>query len=159
MGDDLKLARPYLVLLGIFAIARFLQGPLGVAYGKGHHWFSIVTLTVFSCVYYGVFVRRWRGYRLMQAILLAFLLGVISQLLILALTLLSYALSLETYFTHPVALSVRLLAETDLQPGPWPPVELGRAVGVRLGGLVGNSIFAGIAGAIGWTIGGLLPER
>lgn len=159
MREDLELARPYLVLLAIFAIARFLQGPLGVPYGRGHHAFSIVTLTALSCVYYGVFVRRWRGYRLMQAIFLAFLLGVISQLVILGLTLLSYALSLETYFNHPVALNVRLLAETDLQPGPWPPAELGSAVAVRLGGLVGNSIFAGIAGAIGWTVGGVLPER
>lgn len=159
MGEDLKLARPYLVLLAIFAIARFLQGPLGVPYGKGHHLFSIVTLTGLSCVYYGVFVRRWRGYRLMQAILLAFVLGVISQLVILALTLLSYALSLETYFNHPVAVNVRLLAESDMQPGLGQPVELGTALLNRLGGLVGNSILSGIAGAIGWTIGGVLPER
>ena len=159
MGEDLKLARPYFVLLAIFALGRFLQGPLGVPYGRGHHMFSIVTLTVLSCVYYGVFVRRWRGYRLMQAMLLAFVLGVVSQLVILALTLLSYALSLETYFNHPVALNVRLLAETDLQKSLGEPVELSTALVRRLGGLIGNSIFAGIAGAIGWTIGGVLPER
>lgn len=159
MGEDLRLARPFFVLLAIFAIARFLQGPLGVPYGKGHHVFSIVTLTVFSCVYYGVFARRWRGHRLVQVIFLAFLLGAISQLVIFALTLLSYALSLETYFNHPVALNVRPLLGTDLQPGPWQPVELGTALANRLGGLVSNSIFAGIAGAIGWTIGGFLPER
>lgn len=159
MAAHLKLVRPYLAFLAIFAIVRFLQGPLGVPYGKGHHVFSIVTLTVFSCIYYGVFVRRWRGYRLMQAILLAFALGLISQLVILALTLLSYALSLETYFTHPVALNLRPLAETDLQPGAWQPVQLAQALGNRLGGLIGNSIFAGILGAIGWTVGGVLPER
>ena len=159
MAEHLKLARPYFVLLAIFGVARFLQGPFGVPYGKGHHVFSIVTLTVFSCIYYGVFARRWRGYRLMQAILLAFTLGVISQLVILALTLLSYALSLETYFNHPVAINLRPLAESDLQPGPWQPVQLGQALGNRLGGLIGNSIFAGILGAIGWTVGGVLPER
>ena len=159
MAESLKLARPYLVLLAIFAIGRFLLGPLGVPYGKGHHIFSLVTLTAFSCIYYGVFMRRWRGYRLIQAILLGFALGVISQLAVLLLTLLSYALSLETYFNHPVALNLRLLAETDLRPGLQETVEFGKALANRLGGLVGNSIFAGILGAIGWTLGGVLPER
>jgi hypothetical protein len=159
MTEFLKVARPYFVLLAIFAIARFLQGPFGVPYGRGHHVFSLVTLTAFSCIYYGVFTRRWRGYRLMQALLLAFALGVISQLAILALTLLSYALSLETYFNHPVALNIRPLSEMDLRPGLPEPVALGQAVANRLGGLIGNSIFAGILGAIGWTVGGVLPER
>jgi hypothetical protein len=159
MAEQLRLLRPYLVLLAIFAIARFLQGPFGVPYGKGHHVFSLVTLTAFSCVYYGVFTRRWRGYRLIQAILLAFLLGVISQLAILLLTVLSYALSLETYFNHPVALNARALAEADLRAGLPEPIALGTAVANRLGGLIGNSIFAGILGAIGWTVGAVLPER
>ncbi|HET6316506.1 MAG TPA: hypothetical protein VFG86_08610 [Chloroflexota bacterium] len=159
MAEQLRLARPYFVLLAIFAIARLVQGPFGVPYGKGHHVFSLVTLTAFSCIYYGVFTRRWRGYRLIQAILLAFLLGVTSQLAILLLTLVSYGLSLETYFNHPVALNVRALAEVDLRPGLPEPVAFGAAVANRLGGLIGNSIFAGILGAIGWTIGGVLPER
>jgi hypothetical protein len=161
MAEQLKLMRPYLLLLGIVAVARFVQGPLGVPYGRGHHIFSIVTLTAFSCIYYGVFVRRWRGQRLMQAIVLAFVLGVASQLMILLMTLLSYALSLETYFNHPVALNVRdALAPLDLLQATNPePVALTKAVANRLGGLIGNSIFAGILGAIGWTLGGLLPEK
>jgi hypothetical protein len=161
MAEHLRLARPYLLLLGIFALARFLQGPLGVPYGRGHHVFSIVTLTAFSCIYYGVFSRRWRGYRLMQAILLAFLLGVTSQVVILLMTLLSYALSLETYFIHPIALNLRgsLEAVDLLRAGNPEPVAFGTALANRLGGLIGNSIFAGILGAIGWTVGGLLPER
>jgi hypothetical protein len=123
--------------------------------------FSIVTLTLLSCVYYGVFVRRWRGYRLMQAIVLAFLLGVTSQLVILLLTVLSYALSLDTYFNSPVALNVRPLLESDLvrQGSLEQPVAFRDALVNRLGGVVGNSILSGIAGAIGWTIGGVLPER
>jgi hypothetical protein len=161
MAEQLKLLRPYLALLGVVAVARFVQGPLGVPYGRGHHVFSIVTLTAFSCIYYGVFVRRWRGQRLMQAIVLAFVLGVTSQLVILLMTLLSYALSLETYFNHPIALNLReSLAPADLLQATNPePVALAKAVGNRLGGLIGNSIFAGILGAIGWTLGGLLPEK
>lgn len=161
MMEQLKLARPYLMLLGIFALARFVQGPLGVPYGRGHHVFSIVTLTTFSCIYYGAFARRFSGYRLMQAILLAFVLGVASQLVILLMTLLSYALSLETYFNHPIALNLRdSLSAADLLNASNPdPVPLSTAVANRLGGLIGNSIFAGILGAIGWTVGGLLPEK
>jgi hypothetical protein len=161
MGESLRLARAYFVLLAIFAVARFLQGPLGVPYGRGHHVFSIVTLTLLSCVYYGVFVRRWRGYRLMQSIALAFLMGVISQLVILLLTVLSYALSLDTYFTSPVALNVRPLLESDLvsQASLEQPVAFQDALLNRVQGVIGNSIFSGIAGAIGWTIGGILPER
>lgn len=160
MAEHLKLARPYLLLLGIFAVARFAQGPLGVPYGRGHHVFSIVTLTAFSCIFYGAFTRRYRGYRLMQSILLAFAIGVTSQLVILLMTLLSYALSLETYFNHPIALNVRssLEAADLLRGSPSEPVAFTTAVANRLGGLIGNSIFAGILGAIGWTIGGLLPE-
>ena len=150
MGEDLRLARPFLLLLAFFATARFLQGLLGVPYARGHHIFSIVTLTMLSCVYYGVFTRRWRAYRLMHAIGIALLIGVIAQLTILILTLVSYASSLDTYFNHPMALN-----EQDLEQ----PVAFSRALANRVGGLVGNSIFAGIAGAIGWTLGGMLPER
>ncbi len=150
MEENLKLARPYFLLLAIFATARFLQGLLGVPYARGHHVFSIVILTVVSCVYYGAFCRRWRDYRLMQAIGLAVLLGLISQLVIFVLTLLSYAFSLHTYFNNPVALNA-----VDVER----PVAFSQALANRTGGLVGNSIFSGIAGAIGWTLGGLLPER
>jgi hypothetical protein len=148
--EDLRLARPYLVLLAIFAVGRFLLGPLGVPYARGHQIFSIVILTMLSCIYYGAFTRRWRGYRLMQVILFAALLGVTSQLVIFALTLVSYAFSLQTYFNHPTALNL-----PDLER----PVAFSRAIAIRTGGLVGNTVFAGIAGAIGWVLGQLLPER
>ncbi len=150
MGEQLRLARPYLLLLAIFATGRFLQGVLGVPYARGHQVFSIVALTILSCVYYGAFTRRWRDYRLMQAIGFGVLLGLASQIVIFLLTLLSYSLSLQTYFNHPTALNA-----ADLER----PVAFARALAVRTGGLVGNSIFSGIAGAIGWTLGGLLPER
>jgi hypothetical protein len=148
--EDLRLARPYFVLLAIFAVARFLQGLLGVPYARGHQVFSIVILTVISCLYYGAFVRRWRGYRLMHVIGLAVVLGLTSQLVIFFLTVVSYAFSLQTYFNHPIALNARELGQ---------PVAFSLALANRTGGLVGNTVFSGIAGAIGWTLGGLLPER
>ncbi len=150
MHEDLRLARPYFVLLAIFAVGRFLQGLLGVPYVRGHQVFSIVILTVVSAIYYGAFSRRWLDYRLIHAIAFGALLGLISQLVIFALTLLSYVLSLKTYFNNPIALNAGWTAES---------VAFSRAVLTRTGGLVSNSIFAGIAGAIGWTLGALLPER
>ncbi|HXY41354.1 MAG TPA: hypothetical protein VEQ10_16890 [Vicinamibacteria bacterium] len=150
MNEDLRLARPYFVLLAIFVLGRLLQGILGVPYARGHQVFSIVILTVFSAIYYGAFSRRWRDYRLIHAMGFGTLLGLVSQLVIFALTLLSYALSLKTYFNNPVALNAGWTAES---------VAFSQAMLTRTGGLVGNSIFAGIAGAIGWTLGGLLPDR
>lgn len=146
LGANLRLARPYLVLLATFTLGRWLQGLCGVPYDRGHHVFSIVTLTAVSCLYYGAFMRRWRGHALMQSVLLAVLLGLIAQTVILVSTLASYALDLQTYFNHPVALNT-----TE-------PMPLAQALSVRMGGMVGNSIFAGILGALGWALGGLLPE-
>ncbi len=37
------------------------------------------------------------------------------------------------------------------------PVGFGAAMGFRAGGLVVNTILNGIAGALGWALGGLLP--
>jgi hypothetical protein len=148
LSENLKLARMYLVLLALFTLARWLQGSFGVPYERGHHVFSIVTLTVMSCFYYGAFCRRWRGARLLQAVGFGFMLGVLSQVVIFTATILSYALDLHTYFNHPTALNV-------LTPIPFFP----DALKVRLGGLLANSIFAGITGAFGWALGTLLPEK
>lgn len=147
MGEQLRLARPYLVLLGVVAIGRWIYGVVDYPYEKGHHIFSIVTLTVFSCLYYGVFLRRWRSARLIQAIVIGFILGAAGQIVILVLTALSYALGMDTYFNHPTALNSTV------------PLDFAHAMQNRIGGLVGNSIFAGIAGALGWALGGLLPEK
>jgi hypothetical protein len=147
MRDDLGLLRPFFLLLLLTAAGRLAQGALGVPYEKGHHVFSVVILTAFSCLYYGVFLRRLRAQRVLQALRVGFVIGLSSQLLILVLTLASYALQVPTYFTHPTALNA-----TEAVP-------LGQALLTRLGGLVANSISAAIVGALGWALGGLLPER
>jgi hypothetical protein len=156
MSEMLRLLRPFFVMLAIVALGRLLLSIFGVPYVRGHHVFSISTLTVFSCLYYGAFLRRWRGSRLMQAMAVGFTLGLASQLVVLACTLGSYAAGAQTYYNYPFALNV----EGVTLCGPTPaPVPLVSALPIRLGGLVGNSIFAGIFGALGWTIGALLPER
>jgi len=147
MSEYLRLARLYLVVLAIFTVGRLLLGVKDVPYEKGHHIFSIVILTALSCLYYAAFARRWRGYKLFPAVGLAITLGVVSQLVILLATALSYALGVDTYFTHPTALNV----DAPLSPAA--------AMLVRLRGLLGNSISCGIIGSLGWALGGLLPEK
>jgi hypothetical protein len=144
---SLRLARLYVVLLALMTAGRWAQGLCGVPYEQGFYVFSIVIFTAVSCVYYGAFARRWLKYGLLDAVLLAGLLGLLSQAVILLSTLASYALGLHTYFNHPTALnSARELG-------------LGEAMNVRFGGLVGNSVLAGILGALGWAMAGLLPEE
>jgi len=147
MAEHLRLARPYMLLLAIFAVGRWLQGTVAhTPYERGHQVFSIVILTVLSSVYYGAFCRRWRGYRLAQAAVLGLLLGLMSQVVIFAATFLSYALDIDTYFRAPRALNVEA------------PIGMAEAMARRANGLVFNSLSCSIAGALGWALGGLLPQ-
>jgi hypothetical protein len=150
MAENLKLARLYLVLLAVFTVGRWLFGTFNVPYAKGHHVFSIMILTLYAAFFYGAFCRRWRRFRLWQAAGVALTIGLIAQVVILAATLLSYGLGLHTYFNHPIAVLGPNAAVTE--------VPIGQAVLSRLGGLVANPILTGIAGSLGWIIGGLLPE-
>jgi hypothetical protein len=151
VARNLKLARLYLLLLALFTVGRWLFGTFHVPYEKGHHIFSIVILTLYSSFFYGAFGRRWRGFRLWQAAGLALTLGLISQVVIFSATLLSYALGLHTYFNHPTAVLGPQAAVAE--------VPFGQAVLSRVGGLIVNPILAGIAGCLGWVMGGLLPEN
>ena len=147
MERNLRLAHPFFLMLAIVVTGRWLQSLFGVPYEKGHHVFSIFILTIYSALFYGLFTRRWKGYRLLEAVMLGALMGLTSQFVILLSTVVSYALDLRTFFNHPTALN---------QPEA---VAFGQALLIRAGGLVGNSITAGICAAVGWAIGGLLPEN
>ena len=150
MAETLRVARLFFVLLVLVTIGRWLMGTFGVPYEKGHHLFSIMILTAFSCLYYGAFTRRWLDYRLIQAVLLGVVMGLAGQILILLLTVLSYGLDLSTYFYEPRAI---------MGPDAVGPVTFGQALVSRAGGLVGNPIATGIAAALGWALGGLLPKK
>lgn len=146
MAEYLRIGRMYLVLLAIFSVARFAQGAMGVPYEKAHHVFSIFILTVLSSVFYAAFCRRWRGFRLMQAVTLGALFGFIAQVVIFLATVISYALGLDTFFNHMTALN-----QTS-------PVGFGRALGIRAPGLVIFPIVNAVAAAIGYALGGTLPD-
>ena len=146
MNDYLRVARLYLIVLAIFTVGRLAVGARGVPYERGHHIFSLVTMTLLASCFYGAFCRRWRGYGVTQALAAGMTLGLMAQLVILLVTVLSYAFHADTYFVNPRALNT-----TEAVP-------LGTAVVGRLGGLVVNTIMSGIAGAVGWVMGTALPE-
>ena len=146
MSENLRVLRLYLAVLGIFAVGRWLMGVKGVPYERGHHVFSIVIMTTLACFFYVAFTRRWRGYKVLRAMVLAVTMGFASQLVILLATVLSYALGMNTYFNHPTALNANHA------------LPLGEALAGRLMGLLANSLMSGIVGAFGWALGGLLPE-
>lgn len=156
MAETLRVARLFFVLLVVVTAGRWLMGtpPFGlyapVPYELGHHVFSIVILTTYACLFYGAFSRRWLDYRLVQTVVLGVLMGLAGQILILLLTVTSYGLDLNTYFNHPRAV---------MGPGFVDPVPFGTALKSRVGGLIGNSIGAGIVAALGWALGGLVPKR
>ena len=103
--------------------------------------------------HYAAFTRRWRGYTIGQAVVLSMTLAVATQIVVLLSTLASYAAGLDTYWNHPLAL---LGHEADLSQ----KVPLGQALAARSFGFVANTFVSGpIAGALGWAMGGLLPER
>ncbi len=160
MSSYFRLARFYLLLLGIFTLGRWLLGSLGKPYVKAHHVFSIVILTLLASLFYGAFCRRWLGFRAAQAILLGVVLGLMSQAVILLSTLASYGLGLETYFNHSTALNVTELGDVTGSGEPLRrAVPFGKALVNRLAGLVSGSIAAGVAGAMGWAMGALLPTQ
>jgi hypothetical protein len=146
MAENLKLARLYFVILAIVAGGRWFMSLQGVPYAKGTDKMSIFTVTVLSSIFYGAFCRRWRGLKLLPAASLGATLGLSAQVVIFLSTLLSYLLGLETYFNNPIALNAPAA------------VPLGTALATRALGLVVNTLLNGIAGALGWAMGALLPE-
>jgi len=148
LGEYARLARPFFVMLGIVAVGRWLQGTVfGVPYEKGTHVFSIVTLCLFASLFSAVYIRAWLGWRLTQAAGFAMFMAVVAQAVILLSTAVSYLLGVPSYFSHPTALN------------QVEAVGLAQALGIRAGGLVVNALLNGIAGALGWALGGLLPTR
>jgi len=149
LNEYTRLARPFFVMLGIVAVGRWLMGTVfAVPYATGTSVLSIVTLTLFASLLSAVFLRPWLGWRLPQAAGFAMYMAFVSQLVILLSTAASYLLGIDSYFSNPMALN----RQTDL-------VSFGAAMGFRAMGLVVNTILNGIAGALGWALGGLLPNR
>ena len=145
MAENLRLARLYLVMLAIVTVGRWGLGFYEVPYEKGTDKLSIVMLTLFASLFYGAFIRRWRGYRILQVVGLTMTLALLGQVVILLSTAASYALGIDSYFSNPIALNQKAA------------VGFAQAMQIRAGGLVANTILNGIAGALGWVMGAALP--
>jgi hypothetical protein len=150
MAEYLRLARLYLLLLALVTIGRWTLGFQNVPYEKATDKLSIVILTLFASIFYGAFGRRWLNFRIGQAMLMAIVMALLSQVVILASTVASYALGIDSYFTNPLALDPKVAPAA---------IPFGRAVGIRFFGLVVNTLLTAIAGAVGWAMGALLPDR
>ena len=145
MTENLRLLRPYLVVLAVVTVGRWLLGAFAVPYEKGTGIFSLVILTLYASAFYGIFLRRCSGMRILKVVGATMTAGMAAQVVVLLSTLVSYLLGIESYFVHPIPLG---------RPGHVPLVD---ALGIRLGGLVVNVVLAGIAGGLGWALGALLP--
>jgi len=145
-----RFIRLALLLLVIFAVARFSLGMAGVPYApRGNAMFSIVGLTLVSSFYFGALSRRVGGFGWGGTLLVGYSLGLFAQILIFTATWLSYAMNIETsYFRHWDALNVP--AGTV--------VPMAQAMVARAGGLVVGPIFAIIPAVIGRAVSALAPE-
>lgn len=148
MKEKLSFIRFPIVLIVIFFVGRLVMGAAGASYEAGNRVFSMLILTTHLAFIWGAVGRRYGGYGVGGAAVLGVLIGLVGQILIFAGTVASDLAGVETYFNDPVAVM-----------GSPEPVTFGMAVLSRTVGLVGNSLFSGVLGAAGWTLGGMLPER
>jgi hypothetical protein len=150
IGRVLRFVRLPLLLLTIFAIARFLLGANGVPYApRGNAMFSIVGLTFVSSVYFGALSRRLGGFGWGGTVLVGVCIGLYGQILIFLATWLSYAAGIETsYFRHWDALNA---PEGTIVP-------MATAMQARAVGLVVGSLIPIVPAAIGRALSMLAPE-
>lgn len=150
LGRVLRFIRLPLLLLVIFAVARFMLGAKGVPYApRGNAMFSIVGLTFVSTFYFGALSRRVGGFGWGGTALVGYSLGLFSQILIFVATWISYSAGIESsYFRHWDALNV--------PPGTIVPMEV--AMRTRAGALVVAPLIAIVPALIGRLLSGLAPD-
>ncbi len=144
----LRFVRLPILLLVIFAIARFSLGLAGVPYApRGNAMFSIVGLTLISSFYFGALSGRVGGFGWAGAALVGVVIGLVAQILVFTATFISYAAHLNTYFVHWDALNVP----------EGTTVPMASALAARAGGIVINPILAAIAALLGRALAVLAP--
>jgi hypothetical protein len=137
-----------LLMLVIFTVGRFLLGLNGVPYApRGNAIFGIVVLTITSALYWGALSKRVGHFGWAGTVLVGIGIGLSAQILIFLATALSYAMGVETYFTHWDALNVP----------EGTKLAMGEALQRRLGGLLFGPITAIIFACIGRLLAPLAP--
>lgn len=150
MARVLRFVRLPLLLLLIYAVARFALGANGVPYApRGNAMFSIVGLTFVSSFYFGALSRRIGGFGWGGTALVGYSIGLFGQILIFVATWLSFVAGSEaSYFRHWDALNV---PEGTVVP-------MATALATRAGGLLVGPIIAIVPALIGRALGALAPE-
>ena len=146
----LRFVRLPLLLLLIFAIARFTLGAKGVPYApRGNAMFSIVGLSFVSACYFGALSRRIGGFGWGGTALVGYSIGLWAQVLIFAATWLSYAAGIETsYFRHWDALNVP----------QGTVVSMATAMQKRAVGLLVGPVIVMVLALFGRLLSALAPE-
>lgn len=142
MARHFKLMGFYFWLLGLFTIGRWVISFTATDYTRATWIFSLVPLALIASAHHAAFARALQGYSLKDAAALGALIGLVTQVVILVSTALSYGLGLSTLWNSPAALN-----QTTAVP-------FGAAMVARAGGLVVNTILNVIAALIGYAMGG-----
>jgi hypothetical protein len=150
IGRVLRFVRLPLLLILIFAVARFALGAKGVPYApRGNAMFSIIGLTFASSFYWGALSRRIGGFGWGGTALTGYTLGLFAQILIFVATWLSYSAGIETsYFRHWDALNV---PEGTVVP-------MATAMQTRAGALVVGPLITIVPALIGRVVSALAPD-
>lgn len=151
MGRVLRFVRLPLLVVLLYAVARFALGASGMPYApRGNAMFSIVAATVISSLLFGALSKRVGGFGWGGAALAGYAIGLWAQILIFTATWLSYALGIESsYFRHWDALNVPEGTQ----------VAMGAAMAARALGLVIGPVVLGLVPAlIGRALQALAPQ-
>lgn len=145
----LRFVRLPLLLILIYAVFRLIIGLRGVPYApRGNAMFSVVGLTIISSIYFGALSRKVGGFSWLGTILVGFVIALWAQILVFALTLISYSAHLSnSYYLHWDALGFK-------EPTP---VSMNQLLAIRGGGLIANIIIAIVAALLGRVLGVLAP--
>jgi hypothetical protein len=147
----LRFVRLPLVLLVIWTVLRFLNGPVfHTPYApRGNAMFSVLGLTIICALIYGAMSNRVGNFSWVGTILVGVVIGLFAQILIFLATLISYAADLDTYFRHWDALNIP----------EGTTATMAQALKTRAGGLIAGPILGTIAALIGRAVFGKLAPR
>lgn len=149
MSEKLAFVRLPIILIGVFFIGRIVMSLAGASYESGNRVFSMVILETHLALIWGAVARRYEGYGVAGALQIGLLIGLVTQVLVFGGTVFSDLAGIETYFNNPLAVT-----GTSAEP-----ITFGYSVLLRLGGLVGNTVFSAILAGVGWAMGSFIPER
>lgn len=149
----LRYVRLPLLLILIYAVLRFLMGPVfGAPYApRGNAVFSVLGLAVVSGLYFGAMSNRVGRFSWKGTLLTGYVIGLWAQVLIFLATLLSYLAGVEatSYYTHWDSLNV-----PEGTSVPMGQAMISRAVGLAFGPLLPT-----VAALLGRLVFGPLAPR